>query len=372
MLVSFSPTISNPGIVQNNISFVGNRHKFIKDIFIRTTRPAGPACKGISHISGVKSSKLGGTTCNGAITMKKFWALFEPSSYQEIRNKGLSTNKDGIPHSFLKAKADVPISTSFVHDCSVMYLYNEAKKTHCIYHAAYDCKPRTLDFIIETLMPEGFSHGSITPGDRYWYNRHIDNMKNMFSAMKRHNRDAIINVYSEVSKYPEIVGYKGRTYEILNADFQQQVKNFQDYVKDNGQASFKIVDLQGYNTFDKISYHCNSVEDYIKLKKYFKRQAYNEEINSVLDMFLDKRLENIQRIQACKSLEELQELEEINGKEYNTYLKVILRQKEELLIEEFLQIKDIPTFTKFYEKVLSIPYNSYMDKLHDLMARKKF
>lgn len=61
-----------------------------------------------------------------------------------------------------------------------MYLFNKETKTHALYHAAPDCKLETLNFMIKTLMPEGFTKGAIIPGDSIFYRKHRHNMENMF------------------------------------------------------------------------------------------------------------------------------------------------------------------------------------------------
>lgn len=362
-----------PMPLQKPISFEGYRGKFVKDIFVRQKSPVQPLKKGLERITGIQKGNLGGTTCNGAITMKNFWSLFKASSVEDIKAKGFSTNKRGTPHCFLKAKSDEPISTSYVHDCSVMYLYNESTRTHCLYHAAYDCKPSTIDFMIENLMPEGFTHGSITPGDSYWNERHVHNLKNMFKAMKRHNPDAVVNVFSEVSKYPEIVGYKGKTYEVLNADYQQQLKNNSGYLQDRGQASFRILDLQGYNTFDRLTYKCLTLKDVEKFRKYFKKQQYNSEMLAVLNKVLDIRADNIKMIESCKNFDEIKELQEnftLSGKD--NYSFVFRINKEKILMEELEKVHTAEEYLVFYYKVKSISDHSLMDTLHSVMVNKIF
>lgn len=372
MIVTFNPAITYNKPITTEPSFCGHKTKLFKDIFIKSKISTLTKERGLTHISGISGKNGPGTTCNGAITMKNFWSMFDPDSFNEIRAKGISTNKDGFPHCFLKAKSDVPISTSFVHDCSVMYLYNQKTGTHSLYHAAYDCLPEKLDFIIETLMPEGITHGSITPGDSYWYDRHADNLKNMFAAMKRYNKNSIINVYSESTKYPEIVGYKGKTYEIPNLTVQRQ-ENCGDYISDEGQASFKIMDIQGYNTFDRIEYHCRTLKEVSKLKYFFRKQGYNNEMLSVLNRILNQRAEKIKEIKACNSLDTSYKLEqEFELHNLNTFWDVFRLNREKILLNELKNITTKEEFIAFYKKVMSVPSHSLMDKLHTEMAEKHY
>lgn len=364
MLVTLNPTISYTQPVKQKPVFCGNRFKYIKDIFIKSKNSTLPRVQGLSKITGITGRNVPGTTCNGAVTMKNFWAMVDPDTFDEIYAKGISTNNDGFPHCFLKAKADVPISTSFVHDCSVMYLYNKRTNTHALYHAAYDCEAKKIDFMLKTLMPEGITHGSITPGDSYWSDRHVYNLKNMFASMKRYNKNAIVNVYSESSKYPEIVGYNGKTYEILNKDVQNQLA-LNGYASDNGQASFRIVDLQGYNTFDRIEYNCKSLKDIKKLKHYFKKIAYNEEMIGMFHRLLAERAMNIKTINACKSIEESYELEQLfEADKLDNYWDVFRIKRENFLLKELQTIKDKTEFIDFYKRVINTPSHTLMKRLN--------
>lgn len=117
----------------------------------------------IKKITEIRPLMLVGTKCKNSIPLRKFWDFFEIDKNTFL--KGFSTNTDGFANSFLKTKSNIPISTSYVHDCSVMYLFNKNTKTHAIYHAAPDCKSETLQFMINSLMPEGFTKAAIIPED---------------------------------------------------------------------------------------------------------------------------------------------------------------------------------------------------------------
>jgi len=325
-------SIYTPVSPNNNIHFGAFKPpKLIKDIFIKQRIVVMPYGKGIEDITGVRKGMFGGTICDGAVPMRKFWLLFDKKAFSEIKQKGISTNKSGIPNCFLKAKSDVPISTSFVHDCSVMYLYNNKTNTHALYHSAYDCHPYKLDCMVKKLMPEGITHGIIVPGDSYWYDRHFGTMRDMFNIMKKNNPDAVVNVFNSVSKYPEVVGYRGRTFEIVNAEIQNQIKRCGHFVEDKGQASFRIMDLQGFNTFDRIKYKVANLKDVEKLRHYFKKQGYNNEMLDVLNKELNTRRANIHSIMCCNNEDELTELMECYryDRQYYEYAEVfkIARRK---------------------------------------------
>lgn len=252
----------------------------VADSFIKN-RILEPPQKGIEYLSGIKAGK-NSTVCDGSLGLINFWSCFSGKEMFNISKKGLSTNDKSYPDSFLKTTSDRPISTSAVRDCSVMYLYNDKEKTHSLFHAAHDTDPDYLNFILKTLMPEGITHGAIIPGRSSWYYRHEFNMKMMFCFMKMYNENTVVNVYHSSTTLPEIVGYKGNPYEIPNRMFLEDGE-------DVGQASFPISDLQGHNTFQKIEKECQSVEDVKRLKSFFRKQKYDEEIIKIFDEILDKK-----------------------------------------------------------------------------------
>ncbi len=243
--------------------------------------------KSIKQISNIKPQYLAGTKCKGSIPLKNFWDYFLKTS--NIKKLGYSTNKDGYGNSYLKANSFTPISTSYVHDCSVMYLYNKNTKTHALYHALPDCPEDYLNFMIKTLMPEGFTKGAIIPGDSNFYADHFFNMKNMLKLMQKSSPKAIINVYHSTIKYPEIVGKDGDVFQIPNKLVQKQIKSGDAHICDFGQATFKIIDLQGANTFDKIAYCCKNLKDLNLLKNIFKKENYPREIKEILYNEIEKR-----------------------------------------------------------------------------------
>lgn len=263
-----------------------SKHKTLQDLFNNMPAEYFIPQKSIEKISEIRPVMLAGTKCRNSIPLRKFWDFFEIDKKTFL--KGFSTNKDGFANSFLKTKSCIPISTSYIHDCSVMYLFNKETKTHALYHAAPDCKLETLNFMIKTLMPEGFTKGAIIPGDSIFYRKHRHNMENMFNLMKQSNPHALINVYHGTTRYPEITGYKGFVYEIPNKKVKEQMLDGILDAEDFGQATFKILNLQGYNTFENINL-CSTKDELYKLKQAFKQAKYPPEIFKILSNIIDAR-----------------------------------------------------------------------------------
>lgn len=264
------------------------------DLFVRTPVGYKNPKKSLDKILLVKPQFFAGTKCKGSIPLRNFWDFFYKN--KNIKNLGYSTNKDGYGDSFLKAPSCMPISTSYVHDCSVMYLYNKNTQTHALYHAHPDCSIDTINFMIKKLMPEGFTKGAIVPGDSLFYSEQEKNMKNMLRLMKTNSPNAIVNVYHSTCKYPEIVGIKGMVYQIPNTKVQEQIKSKEIDIEDYGQASFKILDLQGYDTFEKIQNKYHDVNSLMNLKKYFLEKNYPKDILDLLISELEQRIKDLENI----------------------------------------------------------------------------
>ena len=297
MNIIFLPEKYRTQSYTNDVSFkrmIKPKKQSLYDLFVRTPVGYKNPKKSLDKILFIKPQFMAGTKCKGSIPLRNFWDFFYKN--KNIKNMGYSTNKDGYGDSFLKAPSCMPISTSYVHDCSVMYLYDKISQTHAIYHALSDCTIDTINFMIKKLMPKGFTKGAIIPGDSFFYSDQEKNMKNMLRLMKNNSPKAIVNVYHSTCKYPEIVGIKGMVYQIPNTKVQEQIKSKKIDIKDDGQASFKVVDLQGYNTFQEIYDEAQTVESLKGLKKVFINSKYPKVMLNILLSEIDKRLKVLDNI----------------------------------------------------------------------------
>lgn len=198
-------------------------------------------------------------------------------NFPELKNKGLSTNILKYGNVFLKAKSDIPLSTSGVEDCSVVYLFNNRTKTHALYHAFEKLLECDLE-CINKLMPESFTHAVLIPGKQIFWQKHALNIFKFFNFLKKTNPNTIINLNHYSSRMPEIVGYKGQTFEI-------PIQHIFVNGTDQTQASFPILDLNTY-MFEKLEY-CNDFQELKILEKEFKK--YNPELQEILFIELKKR-----------------------------------------------------------------------------------
>ena len=263
-----------------------------------------PCENGLKSIQNIYSS-VTETICDGAIPMKRFWSLFDFQNAKCLKSRGLSTNKAGIKDTFLKAKSNIPVSTSNIGEGAVMYLYDDTSKTHALYHANTDCIKEHLDFMVKTLMPEGFTHGIIVPGYSSAENSQEKIMNRMFAVMKKNNINSIVNVFVSKEQYPEIVGYNGRVFTIPNGNITRSINDICYFYTDKGQASFKVVNLSCENTFDRINQSsCNSRE-IRELRQKYKQRGYNKETVEILNNTINKRKSCIDAIMQCKTMQQL-------------------------------------------------------------------
>ncbi len=272
---------TEPNVCYNKSPVFGGlkiKKQSLYDLFIHNPVGYYTPKKSLNKIKNVRPQCLAGTKCDGSIPLRYFWDFFYKD--KSVKNCGYSTNTEGFGDSFLIAEADKPISTSAVYDCSVMYLFNKNTRMHALYHAMPNCNPKRLQFIIKTLMPEGVTMGAIIPGDSLFYKEQERNMKNMLKLLS--SAGAIVNVFHSRLRYPEIAGVNGEVYEIPNIKVQKQINNGILEVDDFGQATFKIVDLQGCNTFENIKYNGKTEEDLNKLEKCFLKAKYPKEILKIL------------------------------------------------------------------------------------------
>ena len=348
MKVDFYNNYWNNNKISPNFRAFASKVKTLNDVFYKN-QFVQMQRKSITRIIDVIPIKFAGTSCKGSIPLQNFWHFFKLKNPKLKSNYfGLSTNKDGYADSFLKEKSNVPLSTSFVHNCSAMYLYNDKTKTHALYHAAPDCRAEHLNSMIQRLMPEGITKAAIIPGDFIFYNEHPHNMKNMLKLIKQNSPNAKVNVYHDSTRFPEIVGYKGEVFEIPNKKVMKEMEINPFDVLDQGQASFKILDLQGANTFYEIYSKAVSEDNIDKLKKEFKLRKYPELVSEI---FI-KEIGEIEKIFKC--INKIDSLEDLEFYQANypqkTFKQVFRKRKEELLLKELEKVDSLEGLQYFYKK----------------------
>ena len=239
--------------------------------------------KGLTQIRNVRSGDYG-AICDGSKPLRPFYEVLRDVRTREMQLKGFSTNTDGWAPSFLKSKADTPLSTSKVHDCSVAYFYNEGNQTHFLFHVYPKMNESTIRRYIRTFMPEGFQKAILVPGDNAHTKVHKSCLPKIFGAIREMNPETSIEVYHNRSRLPEIVGYNGSVYEIRNTEHLVHW-NF-------GQASFRISDIRDTNTLDEII-KARDISSLQKLRETFNLKGYDPEVKKVLFKFIDEKINKL-------------------------------------------------------------------------------
>ena len=238
--------------------------KLIKNFFAKT------GDKGLTKLKNIKKGKYG-TKCNGSKPLTDFAKAFKNQKEYEIAvQKGRSTNTNAFAFSFLKSKSDRPLSTSGVYDCSTIYFYNDKTKTHALYHYYPETSKSEFEYMIKILMPEGYTKANIVPGIPDWINTQKQYLPEVFDTIKEISPKCKIDVFHNMSKEPEIVGYKGIMYQIKNKNHP------------SGQATFKISDSRKDTTLIDIHY-AESIEDLNTEKERINRTNFNKELKAILN-----------------------------------------------------------------------------------------
>ena len=180
--ISFTPKILKDIFIKNTTLHGVSKIRNVHAIFIKNT-----TLHGVSKIRNVHAGEFG-TVCKGSKPLENFERSVAPSELAKLYKKGLSTNTGGWANCFLKSKANRPLSTSSVYDCSVMYLFNEKSNTHFLYHSYFDTTENTFDYLIKTFMPEGFTKANLVTGYAKWYPKHGETLTQMLKALKTNTR----------------------------------------------------------------------------------------------------------------------------------------------------------------------------------------
>lgn len=297
----------------------------------------------LSKLTNIREGKFG-TICDGSLPLSNFREIFyyDKNIQREkaVFKLGQSTNSSGYAYSYLKTKSENPISTSYVHNCSVMYLFNKVQDTHFLYHIYPKISDKNLEYIIKNFMPEGFHLAALIAGDKRWNHEHKEYLPMVFDIIKKVNPKASLQAYHDSSRYPEIVGYKGKVYELPNKEYLR-CKKYGNKFHDEGQASFKIVNLEEGDTNINIHY-CTTIEELRILKANFLSKNYDKEILKVLQNLIDERINEIKKILSFNEPEKLLKyVREKGGDEYltsseefnhnNNYYSIVKEQMDKLI-----------------------------------------
>jgi len=189
-------------------------------------------------------------------------------------------------------------------------------------------------------MPEGYNHAAIVPGNKHFYYVHENYLPKVYDAISDNSPKVKIKAYHFFTQSPEIVGHKGKMYEIPNRKIAEQIRSGVDpyYIEDSPQATFKIQDMKIHSELYRLSC-CDNYESVNLMKEKIKSKAIDNEIKKIFERILNNRLNNIRKIEQCVTIEELNSVEKsiTNSDmqyyfdwEYYGYEKIIDAKRERL------------------------------------------
>lgn len=148
---------------------------------------------------------------------------FSPLLNSGLKDLGFSTNPQ-FGRAYLRGSQNIPLGTSGVGDCAVIFMYNTNQKTHAMYHAMNIDKNIHAENIMK-IMPEGFDKIVIVPGTHpNTANTSVD----LFNSAKKINPKALVEFkHSEVPLRPLVDG----ECQYVNGHFK-----FAEYISYNGEV----------------------------------------------------------------------------------------------------------------------------------------
>ena len=177
-------------------------------------------------------------------------------------------------------------------------------------------------------MPEGFTKADILPGDRKWYMRHWETLPQMLKALKASGQKAEIDVHHYSSQLPEIVGYNGNLYEIVN-------RRTALGLSDKGQASFRVCDLRVNSLVGEIDFNACTTKKIALQRKRFAAEKYDPEVIKILNNLLDKHEGKVKQIEVCNTPEELDAvIKSFNATELYKFARALGIQKQKILAQK--------------------------------------
>ncbi len=267
--------------------------------------------KGLSKLEDFRQGCYG-TICKGSIALENFTKKFSGLELENLVSIGYSTNINGIAPAILKSTANKPLSTSFVKNCSVLYLYNKKSNTHLLYHMYEDVNQQEIKDVITLFMPEKPSHAFIVPGHKRYTYEHSRYLPQVFAALKSLNENVPVNVYHMSSLNPEIVGYKGQIYEIPT-----MFMNTETYPLLNdtlGHATFPISDISPRYLLAKIK-HAEALEDLSDFNSII--ENFDPLLKSIFKKLANEKIEMLKKNNAPQKRARL-----ISDEEFAKYKKL--------------------------------------------------
>ena len=142
------------------------------------------------------------------------------------------------------------------------------------------CTAKVLTNCLKELEEDGLvvreEYEGLPPKVEYYLTDIGYTLRPVIDSMQKWGKE-----YKRLRKLMERTGCSLKNQE--NAE-QEKIKDAEDF----GQATFKILNLQGYNTFENINL-CSTKDELYKLKQAFKQAKYPPEFFKILSNIIDAR-----------------------------------------------------------------------------------
>lgn len=121
------------------------------------------------------------------------------------RSVGRSTEDGGYGGGYLTGSIDTPLSTTDVHTCALLNLFNEYTSMQALYHVHHKTPVQQIVDFIRKIFPD-FSGVNIAGGDQF---QTVNTMRKIAEAVDNVNPNAPKTYFHTVCENPQLVACDG-------------------------------------------------------------------------------------------------------------------------------------------------------------------
>ncbi len=121
------------------------------------------------------------------------------------RSVGISTEEGGYGGGYLTGNIDTPLSTTDVHTCALLNLFNEYTSKQALYHVHHKTPVQQIVDFIRKIFPD-FSGVNIAGGDQF---QTVNTMRKIAEAVDNVNPNAPKTYFHTVCENPQLVACDG-------------------------------------------------------------------------------------------------------------------------------------------------------------------
>lgn len=121
------------------------------------------------------------------------------------KSAGFSTGEDGCGGGWLVGDIDTPLSTTDVHTCALLNLFNVDTLKQALFHVYHETNANRIEQFIRKIFPD-FTHVNIVGGDRF---RTVNTMRKISDAVDNVNINAPKTYWHTITENPQLVAQNG-------------------------------------------------------------------------------------------------------------------------------------------------------------------